>query len=76
VSHFLIVYDRGRGTLVSSQRFEDADAALRARFKVERNRAAHAMDYEVVVLSGESEESLRKTHARYFKSASELASAS
>jgi cupin superfamily acireductone dioxygenase involved in methionine salvage len=65
VTHFLMVYDRPRGELVSITPFEDSKEALRARFAEERNHR-HDPDLEIVVLAGESEDHLRTTHGRYF----------
>jgi hypothetical protein len=65
VTHFLMVYDRPRGELVSITPFEDSQEALRARFAEERDHLQDP-DLEIVVLAGESEEQLRMTHGRYF----------
>ena len=75
MSYFLLVYDRRQGHLMKSPIvFSDADAAraLDARFKLED---AHRLepDIEVVLLGADSLESLRRTHARYFKSLREIA---
>ena len=74
MSYFVLVYDRPHGRLVRSpERFTDAgrDAAMARRFELEREFADRP-DYEIVVLGGESEESLRRTHGRYFKTWDEL----
>lgn len=79
MSLFLIVYDRAagqaeiRGTFKQDQSAE----AVRARFAVEREIEAARQgggpaDTEVVVLSGDSFDELRRTHARYFASVQEL----
>jgi len=65
VTHFLMVYDRPRGELVSITPFEDSQEALRARFAEELSHRQDT-DLEIVVLAGESEEQLRVTHGRYF----------
>jgi cupin superfamily acireductone dioxygenase involved in methionine salvage len=65
VTHFLMVYDRPRGELVSITPFEDSQEALRARFAEEHNHRQDP-DLEIVVLAGESEDHLRTTHGRYF----------
>jgi hypothetical protein len=65
VKYFLLVYDRPRGALVEEPReFDDHLAALRVRFDRERND--HNANHEIVVLSGEDVESLKRTHSRYF----------
>jgi len=65
VKYFLLVYDRPRGELVETPReFADHLEALDARF--EREKTDPNPDHEVIVLGGESVESLAETHARYF----------
>jgi hypothetical protein len=79
MSLFLIVYDRSTGHAEIRQTFpqDRAADAVRARFAVERELSA-APDSrtpartEVVVLSGDTEDELRRTHARYFASVQEL----
>jgi spore cortex formation protein SpoVR/YcgB (stage V sporulation) len=73
VSHFLLVFDRAHSHLISEQRFDDHRQALEERFRAERMHRANP-DIEVVVLSAESKDALRLTHARYFQSVSLLAS--
>jgi hypothetical protein len=72
VKHFLVVFDRARGEVLREQAFDDAQEALNERFRTEREHA-RADDIEVVVLTAESPEALRRTHARYFLTLSELA---
>jgi hypothetical protein len=65
--YFLLVYDRRGARLTSApQVFDDQQEALGARFDIERSGLGD--DIEVVVLGGESLESLKTTHARYFGS--------
>jgi hypothetical protein len=74
VSYYLLVFDRRRGHL---QRYEDFHGDSRRAFRARlREEAAHApdQDVEVVVLSAGSEEELRATHSRYFRSAEEMLS--
>lgn len=60
---FLLRYDRRHRRLLELTPFDDADAALRARF----DREADVLpDVEVVVLGAEDEAALHRTHARYF----------
>ncbi|MDH6188319.1 hypothetical protein M2168_001351 [Streptomyces sp. CZ24] len=65
--HFLLVYNRHTGHTDVRQEFPASEtrAALRARFKLERELRGHD-DIEIVVLTGASFEGLRKTHSRYF----------
>jgi hypothetical protein len=69
--HFLLVYERPKTKLLSMVEFSDADEALDARFAAERVHRGNP-DIEVVVLSAQSEEVLRHTHARYFYSTGQL----
>jgi hypothetical protein len=73
VLHFLLVFDRIQGRVLSERRFTDHRKALEERFRAERLHRANP-GIEVVVLTAESKEALRRTHARYFQSVSELAS--
>jgi len=74
VNYFLIVYDTDGGEIVELKRFgrRERGVALAERFRrelVERDRR----NIEVVLLSAESEDELRRTHSRYFESSAELA---
>jgi hypothetical protein len=72
VKHFLVVFNRPHGRVVSTTEFADRSSALRARFELEREYAA-SQDVEIVVLGAASKAALEKTHARYFQSAGDLA---
>lgn len=74
VTHFLIVFDRAHGRLLNLRDFSDHRQALVERFRAERLHR-NSPDIEVVVLTAHSREALRRTHARYFQSVSELAAA-
>jgi hypothetical protein len=72
MTYFLLVYSRSKGELVGQPLSYPSHAeALRARFR----REAHTTDpdIEIVVLGGESIESLMQTHSRYFGGARSLA---
>lgn len=73
VKHYLVVFDRARGRILREEPFDDERDALTERFRTERLYRSDA-DIEVVVLSAASPEALRRTHARYFLTLSELAS--
>lgn len=73
MSHFLVVYDRTAGELVSLDQFESASSAMQARFRAEAEHRGRK-DVEVVALTAASEEDLRRTHGRYFLGLDELAS--
>lgn len=72
MNHFLLVFDRARGCLLSQTTYEDHRVALMARFEAERLHDDNP-DVEVVVLAAESVEDLHRTHGRYFFTISELA---
>jgi hypothetical protein len=65
-SQFILVYNTDRRALEGHERFSDAAAAAAAYV-----RAEHAYgdrpELEVVMLSGESIESIETTHGSYFK---------
>lgn len=73
--HFLIAYRRSTGTLVECTGFDldHIDSIIARRTEIEQ---AHRddPDYEVVLLASHSEGDLLRTHARYFKNLSQLAS--
>ncbi len=68
MTSFLLEYNRHTGALQLT-RFEDAAEAMHMRMQREANVAD---EVEVVVLSSDSEESLRRTHSRYFQTVSEI----
>lgn len=72
MSYFLLAYDRNAGQLRELTEFGEADReiALAERFARERDTEGR-QDLEVVLLGAPSEEALRRTHSRYFKSAQE-----
>jgi hypothetical protein len=71
VVHVVLVYRRETGELLVQESFADGDTAMRRRFELER--VAEYAGTEVVVLSADSEQTLRETHGRYFYTAAELA---
>lgn len=72
--HYLVIYNRREGRVIRHHEYPRPETALAARFAAERE-FGNQPDIEVVVLGGESWESLGRTHARYFKGVSELAAA-
>jgi hypothetical protein len=75
VTIFLLEYDPAGGVLLSLDSYSQA---LRAeahaeRLRREKENARNRRDHEVVLLEAVSEAALRSTHARYFKTLSELA---
>ncbi len=75
MSLFLLVYDQLSGALGDIEVFEDSDSerALARRFALEQEHLGTPA-IEVIVLSAADRESLMRTHSRYFKGVSELAS--
>ncbi len=64
--HFLLVFDRREGRVLSKQEFDTRSAAMAGRFEAERLHKDNP-DIEVVVLGAQSDDALRRTHARYFQ---------
>lgn len=71
-THFLLVFDRAEGRLLSITPFAERAEALRARFATEKVHRQNP-SIEVVVLTAPSESALRRTHSRYFESFGEMA---
>jgi len=71
MKYFLVTYDRlvGVGEIRDVFPAECRSVAIRSRFTLEQQTNS---DTEVVVLGAESEDDLRRTHSRYFKSAATL----
>ncbi len=74
MTYFLIVFDRRAGKLLQLKEYskKQVAAAIKKR-TLEEKRALATADVEVVMISAPSEEVLRQTHGRYFKTVSELA---
>lgn len=72
MSYFLVVYDRSTGELELTE-FSGGEAtrARQERLKRELAERTHP-EVEVVVLTSPSRAALERTHARYFKTVSEL----
>jgi hypothetical protein len=75
MSYFLLIYDRAAGELRELREFPDEqrETALAARFARERLEQGRP-NIEVMLLGAASEEALRKTHSRYFRTARQLLS--
>jgi hypothetical protein len=73
MTSFLVQYDRRTGDLDVTPFDGDRarEEALSARFRAELTRPSR--DVEVVVLAADSLDELKRTHGRYFWSASDLA---
>ncbi len=71
MSSWLVVYERRTGRRRLLRRYSHSSEALSARFE-EEDRLAPGEDVEVVVLTSDSLETLRRTHRRYFEVADRL----
>jgi hypothetical protein len=71
MAHFLLIYDRGTGTLLRRARFKTDSEALDARFAAEAEYGPQP-GIEILAISAASEAELRKTHGRYFLTSEEL----
>ena len=73
MKHFLLLYRRSTGRLEQLRDLGDDRAkAMVVRFDQEKKLRTDP-DLEVVILSAQSRNALMHTHARYFKTLSELA---
>jgi len=68
---FLIDYDRPSGTIRMFQSFADRDRGKAEQLRLQLE-LLNRIGAEVVLLEANDEETIRKTHARYFKTATEL----
>ena len=71
---FLIHYDRSVGKLVSIESYEDRDRVLAsdAKMKLEISLLGTNGANEVVLFEAESQDDLKRTHSRYFKTLQQL----
>lgn len=73
LAHFLLVFDRDQGALIDTIVFDDEDAALAAYAEREEADAANHR-IEVVLIGSDSLETVRMTHANYFRNGDASAS--
>ncbi len=74
---FLIRYQRSTGKVIELRPYTDLEgqAAEDARLEAELALLGDkTLDYEVLLLEANTEDALRTTHSRYFKTAREIAS--
>lgn len=73
MKHFLIIYDRTAAKLLELREFSDSerDAASAARLEADK-RTKTQPNIEVVILTSDSLQTIKKTHAGYFKTIQEL----
>lgn len=67
MTHFLLIYDRAGRRLVSSVAFSDVDEATAAYDAAEVEHLGD-QEVEVVLVGGDSLESIKQTHGQYFES--------
>jgi hypothetical protein len=72
---FLIDYDRRSGSMREFCSFPDSERRRAERLRLEMEIKA-SPEAEIVLLEAKDEETVRKTHARYFETAAELLSTS
>lgn len=65
IHHFLIVYDRLHGVVLSRSQFEDADEAAGAYAALEL-RHRNDDNLEIVLIGSDSIETVMQTHSNYF----------
>lgn len=73
-----MVYDRKTGSLVRAvreYRESERDLAEKERLEIEIDSVGRHLGHEVVLLEADSQDDLRRTHARYFKRLEDLVAA-
>jgi hypothetical protein len=71
VTHFILEYDTAAGELTAVRRFDDPAAAADTVIALER-RYRDTPHIHVVMLTGESLDSLKATHGTYFRDPSDF----
>lgn len=71
MSYFVLIFDRRRLTPPAVEEFEDAVIARKRLFEAEAELRSDP-DRAVVMLSGASQDSLRRTHGSFFLNFEEL----
>lgn len=71
---FLLEYDPATGERLRFEAYQESERAHAAaeRLRLEKENAQAGRDREVLLLEAVSEEALRTTHGRYFKTLREL----
>lgn len=72
MNRYLIVFDRPSGSIIKMETYQDASMAMQARATAELQHAGNSA-VEVVVLTAKSDQTLLRTHARYFRGVDEIA---
>lgn len=69
LKHFLIVFDRAAGHQVEMLEFSDADEAVQAYQRLERQHMGEQA-IDIVLVGSDSLDTVRVTHANYFRDGS------
>jgi hypothetical protein len=73
MKYFLLVYDRRTQRLLEQREYSEQDAERAATDRLDREiKFSSEPEVEVVVLGSDSIETVKRTHARYFRTFSEL----
>lgn len=73
IKHFLLVFDRQVGHLIEQRDFgADMDAAIAEYQRIERERFGDSR-YDIVLVGSDSIETVKVTHASYFRTGIESA---
>lgn len=72
---FLIEYNRPQGKIITFKRFKDVERSVaeKSRLELELDLNRSGVVHEVVLLVAASEETVRRTHRRYFETLRQLA---
>jgi hypothetical protein len=70
---FVLAYERSLGRLLELHEFDQERSAFSRRMELDLKYRPDA-DVEVSLLSAQTLEELKKTHSRYFRTLSEMAS--
>lgn len=73
MNYFVVVYDRlsGESSVLRTFSAEERAQAMQNRFELE-DEFKDRPNVEIVVLGADSQDSLMRTHSRYFKTAREM----
>ena len=73
IKHFLLVFDRRAGRLIEQRGFgTDMDAAIAEYQRIEREHFGDSR-YDIVLVGSDSIETVKVTHASYFRAGIESA---
>lgn len=67
--HFILIFNRLSGQLIKNELFDDANMAA-DQLSIDEHRYADDENIEVLLISSDSVDTLKKTHGHYFTGAS------